>query len=130
LVKSLSGHVHKGHDGLVYGKPRKQSKRENRYCRTTATNRKTAPRERAAIIMLRKKGYTYNQLASAFIRSTSYIYKVIRNAMNCGVVSFHDYRAGISDLTKKLTCNNRLGTLILCFSSWIAFIEGAEDKPP
>ena len=128
MVKSLSGHVHKSQDGLVYGKARKL-KREIRYSRYTSTNRKAAPRERAAIIMLRNHGYTYNQLASAFERSTSYIYKVIRTAMNRGAVAFRDYRKN-PHLVKMQTCLTRIGTLLFRFNQWINFIEGTEDKPP
>jgi len=121
------GHVTHGKDGLVYGKPRKKS--ENRSIRYSATNRKAAPRERAAIIMLRNKGYTYNQLASAFERSTNYIYKIIRTAMNRGAVAYRDYREN-PHLVKMQTCLNRIGTLLFRFNQWTAFIEGLEDKPP
>jgi hypothetical protein len=126
VTKCSFGHVTHT-DGLVYGKPRKKS--ENRYTRYTTTNRKAAPRERAAIIMLRNKGYTYNQLASAFERSANYIYKIIRTAMNRGTVAYRDYRAN-PHIMKMRTCLTRIGTLLFRFKDWTAFIKGEEDKPP
>jgi len=127
MVNSLFGHVHRNSDGLVYGKPRKKS--ENTPVRYTSTNRKAAPRERSAIIMLRRRGYTYNQLASAFERSTNYIYQVCRKAMNLGTLKYQNYKF-TPFLTKMLTCNNRLGTLIMRLFQWQKFIDGEEDKPP
>lgn len=128
MVNSSFGHVHRTRDGLVIGQPRKQN-RENRYTRDTTTNRKTGKREKAAVIMLRRKGYTYNQLASAFERSSSYIYRIIRKAMNNGSVKYRDYRV-IPYITKMLSCNNRLGMLFVRFNEWMAFINGETDKPP
>jgi hypothetical protein len=141
MVNSLSGHVTKTKDGLTYGKARGSyysaqhgyfllPKRENRYSRYTLTNKKTAPRERAAIIMLRKKGYTYNQLATAFERSTSYIYQVCRTAMNRGTLPYRNYKTGLTHMAKIITSGRRIGMLLLRFSGWLSFIKGEVEKPP
>jgi hypothetical protein len=128
-MKSLSGHIHRNHNGLLFGKPR-PLKRENNYSRVSTTNRKSAPRERTAIIMLRRKGYTYNQLSTAFERSTSYIYKTCRAAITRGTLPYRNFKVGVPFKTKLYCCGKRLGTLLFHFRSWLLFIEGTTDKPP
>jgi len=144
--KILPHHI-KVVDGLSYAQPKwsRQAKKqyvlgsfltikksENTYQRGTSTNRKTSPREKTTIIMLRNFGYTYNQLASAFERSTNYIYKIIKIAKKRGCLNtaaLTDHRKGhISNRIR--AAGNRLGTLLYIFSQWTAFIEGTEDKPP
>jgi len=128
MVKSSFGHVTRSKDGYLIGKPRKNS--ENRYERYTLTNRKAGKHERTSIIMLRRLGYTYNQLSSTFERSTSYIYRVCRKAMNLGTIAYADYREGISHQNKLRDSTRRMGIILCFFSQWTNFIDGVEDKPP
>jgi hypothetical protein len=129
MVKSSFGHIHRNKDGLLTGQARPQ-KRENMYSRLSPTNRKAGTRERTAIIMLRRKGYTYNQLSVAFQRSTSYIYMACRNAISRGTLVYRNFKVGTPFKTKMFCCGSRLRTLLRRFSMWQAFISGATDKPP
>jgi len=128
-MKSLSGNiVRKGRRGLLYGKARKQ------YTRTASPAsgfkmRSPLKRENTAIIMLTKKGYSINQLSKAFTRSTSYIYKVVRNAITRGTTHFLDKRKLPS--TVRLRCSSiRRKTLDRYITGWILFAQGIGDKPP
>lgn len=123
----------KGKTEYVLGAYITKPKRENgKYYRDSPTNNKTMKREKAAIIMLRNMGYTYNQLASALFRSTSYIYKVIQTAKKRGSLNnaaLTDHRGGAIGARIR-AADARMGYIIASIGSWLGFMTGVEDKPP
>lgn len=87
--------------------------------------------EKAAIIKLRKQGYTINQLAQFTGRSTSQIHQVIKTAIERLCVAHRDYRRGLPDQMRKLVSATRTKTFEAQFwGGWEAFILGETDRPP
>jgi hypothetical protein len=86
-------------------------------------------RENAAIIKLTRLGYSINQLNTVLGRSTSYIHKVIKNAISFGILTFLDKRksTGPDRALKSKIRANQLEKLI---SAWMPFILGESDRPP
>lgn len=86
-------------------------------------------RENAAIIKLTRLGYSINQLNTVLGRSTSYIHKVIKNAISVGALKFFDKRksTGPDRALKSKIRANQLEKLI---SAWMPFILGESDRPP
>lgn len=126
-MKSTWGHIQKSKDGLLYGKPRKTPVRQTPY--PQHVNRfNLLPREAAAYVKLRKKGYPINMIASAFGRSTSIVHKIIR--ANIGrSLRYIDMRKLPSQL--RLRCAAvRWNTLQKYIKFWEAWMLGEGDKPP
>jgi AraC-like DNA-binding protein len=128
MVNFIANHRSK-QDGCAYAKPRKQYTR-TKPIKTGFLKINPLPREKAAIIKLTAKfGYSINQLAQAFGRSTSYIQKIVRNEINLGFTSFLDKRKLPN--TTRLRCSAiRKMMLQKYLPVWMAFILGEEDKPP
>lgn len=98
-------------------------------------------REAATYIMLRRKGYSINKLASIFGRSTSVIHRILKvvgltgyTISGYGYVRYklwnpNDMRksggivASVSDLF-------RSKRMVKIFQGWAAFMDGEVDKPP
>ena len=131
MVKSLSGHVHKDiRTGFVYGQIRAKS--ENSPQRYKAQYRKRGVREWSAIIKWRRDfGYTYNQIAQSFDRSTNYVYKVIRREMNRGLMRYQNFNF-VPYKTKMICSCQRVKRAIFWSLVWAlsGFIEGEAERPP
>jgi len=127
-MKSLSGNLTRNRDGLLFGKPRKT------YTRTTPvksgfTKRRVLKRENTAIIKLRRLGYSINQLANAFGRSTSFIHKAIRIGITRGIIHMVQMRKLPS--AARLRCSSlRRKMLDSYIQGWLLFASGVGDKPP
>lgn len=121
-------HAHRSKDGCVYNKPRKQYTRTHP-AKTGFVKIKNNPRENIAFIKLRRLGYSINQLANAFGRSTSYIHKRIRIAITRGNIHMVEMRKLPSQI--RLRCSSiRRSTLFKFLPGWEAFILGETDEPP
>ena len=115
-------------DGCTYNLPRKK------YVRTKPIKSgwlkiNSLPREKCAIMKLSKLGYSINQLADAFGRSTSFIHKTVRTAITRGINRFIDKRK-LPSQTRLMCSAVRRKMLTKYLPQWMAFICGEEDKPP
>jgi hypothetical protein len=90
---------------------------------------KPLPREKAAIILLRKHGYTMNQLSEAFGRSTSFIHRVLRNAIMLHSIHSSDLRK-LPHKHKLFNSVRRWMNLYLQMPNWETWILGEEERPP
>lgn len=88
-----------------------------------------AKRENAAIIKLTRLGYSINQLNTVLGRSTSYIHKVIKNAIAFGTLTFLDKRKS-TGTDRALNSKIRANQLERLIASWMPFILGETDRPP
>lgn len=124
---------------LLYARTRKQYTRTHSYptIRISESGNiepirhfKSLPREKTAIIKLRKLGaYSINQLSKASGRSTSWIAKVLNDARRLGSLVFRDNRK----LPRKAllwNCRKSLKTCFDAFQLWQPFILGEEEEPP
>lgn len=122
-------HAHRSHsDGCVYNKARKNYTRVN----PPKTGWKKQPIQRrlnVAIIKLTNFGYSINQLQQVLHRSTSYIHKVIRNAIQHGALRVIDKRK-LPNQTRLSTSIRRLIRLEKIILKWMPFINGEEGEPP
>jgi AraC-like DNA-binding protein len=90
---------------------------------------KPLPREKAAIIKLTNLGYSINQLSAVFGRSTSYVHRIVRNAIKYRISRFVDKRKLVSAI--RLSCAvKRRKSLDRWLNLWMPFIFGEVDKPP
>lgn len=88
------------------------------------------PREKAAIIILRKRhGYTINALSQMFGRSASLIHAVLKFNRQIGNLHFTDLRR-VPTQIKKNTAARIMRQLNFYMQKWESFILGDEDKPP
>ena len=123
LMRSISGHV-TFKDGLVYGNPRKPYTRNHPYPENTFKH-PPAKREKAAIVILRKKGNRIQHIAKFLGRSTSFVYRVLKRN-----------RIPIKDMRKmpnqtRLRCSKiRWKKLQRFFLSWESWILGEGERPP
>ena len=113
---------------LIYGAKRKQ------YTRTHSPKKygfkiKIFPRENATIIKLRKLGYPMNMISDALGRSTSYIHKILRIAIQRLSVRSMDMRK-LPGQIRLYNSRKRWITLQKYLPSWTAFILGEGEKPP
>jgi len=116
-------------DGCVYGRTRKQYTRNHPYPSTTI-HVKSLPREKAAIIKMRRLGhYSINMLAEVFGRSRSFIHKTISHAESLKLIPKLK-RNMLSDAMRKINSHRMLKALFGWYSAWESFILGDQDKPP
>ena len=88
------------------------------------------PREKAAIIMLRRKyGYSTNQLAQAFTRSVSQVHHVLKVNQALGLLHLKDLRR-LPGRIKKLAAARQRWQLRFYMGKWLGFILGVEAEPP
>jgi hypothetical protein len=126
-MKTSFGHCHRTNDGLLIGKPRSYTRYGN--VATGYKKRKSGPREKVAIIKLRRLGYSINQLSKAFSRSTSFIHKAIRTGITRGIIHMVQMRKLPS--AARLRCSSiRRKTLDSYIQGWLMFAAGIGDKPP
>lgn len=86
-------------------------------------------REKAAIIKLRKLGYPINMLSKGLGRSTSYIHRILRNAIMRLSLRPMDMRKLPSAI--RLRCSTtRWNTLQKYLPAWEMWILGEGEKPP
>jgi hypothetical protein len=115
-------------DGLLFGKPRKKYTRQHPYPETI--NRfKPLPREKSAIVILRKHGYSINLISKALGRSRSYVYRTLRFNLNIGNLRYFDMRK-LPNKTRKWSSRLRWKTLMELWQKWEAWMLGEGDKPP
>jgi len=116
------------YDTLVYGCPRKKYTRSHPY--PTNTNRfNPLPREKAAIIILRKKGYPINMISKVLGRSTSFVHRTLRTAITRLTLRVIDMRK-LPSRTRTYTSGFRWRKLLSLWSAWEQFILGETDRPP
>lgn len=128
----------KNGDGL-YARPRKKYTRTHPYPTLKINDfgtvepirhQRALPREKAALIMLRRLGsYSINQLSKASGRSCSWIHKVLTDAKFVRSLRFMDNRK----LPRKAilyTCRKKLISCFEAFKLWQPFILGEEEEPP
>jgi hypothetical protein len=86
-------------------------------------------REKAAIIKLTRMGYSINLLSEFLGRSTSYIHKTVRKAIERRIDHFLDKRK--LPHNTRLRCSSiRRRMLAKYFPAWQMWILGEGDKPP
>jgi hypothetical protein len=127
MVNFYANHRSK-QDGCPYAKLRKKYTRTHP-AKTGFLKIKNNPRENVAIIKLRRLGYSINQLADAFGRSTSFIHKRLRTAISRGIIHMVQMRKLPSSI-RLLTSSRRRRMLQTYLPLWEAFILGEGDKPP
>ena len=113
---------------ILNGRPRKKYERNTPYPQGT----KHIPflqRERVAFIKIRRQGVSVNQIATAFGRSTSQIFKVIKNAESFGVLRRFSKRT-MPNLLRRRSASFCWQTLMKLLPRWVAWILGEEEKPP
>jgi len=112
-------------DLLTYSK----SKRRN-----SRPRKPVSPREAAAYHTLYALGYSINQIARAFGRSPSVVWRRIAKYVRWGLLRRRGY--GPQDLrklpasTRRLSARRRWRELLRWLPLWLAFIEGEVDEPP
>lgn len=91
-----------------------------------------APRknEFCTYVKLRRLGYRYQEIASLFRRSTSFIQRNVLKVLKRLGVKPQDYRRKIGDAKKKILKPIRMGNLRKIIFEWIRFANGERAKPP
>jgi hypothetical protein len=87
------------------------------------------PREKTAIIKLRRLGYTISALTKFTGRSASMIHKVLKFNEAIGAITRGDLRKIPNQLRLRTAQKHRL-TIERFMQLWEAFILGETDKPP
>jgi hypothetical protein len=86
-------------------------------------------REKAAIIIWRKHGYSMSHLAAVFHRSLSSIHGILKKAERLGAVALRDYRKLPSNLRRRANALRR-SMMENYMKQWLDWIAGVEGKPP
>lgn len=116
------------YDRLVYATPRKQYTRVHPYPQNTSRIN-PLPREKTAIIMLRKHGYPINQISKFLGRSTSFIHRTLRTAIQRLSIRSLDMRK-LPGKIRLYTSGVRWRNLQKYAEAWTAFILGEGERPP
>lgn len=86
-------------------------------------------REKAAFVIMRRKGLSINQIAEFWGRSTSVIYRVLKSAMNRTVCGWADLRK--SPRKARLRIASFMGAKLESLrSQWEQFVLGESGEPP
>ena len=102
--------------------------------RRSRPKRPVSPREATAFTILFKLGYSINQIARAFGRSPSVVWRRIAKYVRWGLLKRKGY--GPQDLRKlpaqvrRQAARRRWAELLRWLPLWLAFIEGEVDEPP
>lgn len=115
-------------DNCVYAQARKQYTR-TKPIKTGFHQEKHQPRIKATLIKLSNLGYSINQLAKAFNRSTSFVHKCVRTSIIRGLAHFIDKRK-LPAATRLRTSSLRRKMLSKFIIGWLQFAKGEVDKPP
>jgi len=86
-------------------------------------------REKAAYIKLRRIGLSLNQIAEAFGRSTSCVWKTIKNAEGYKTLRRFDLRK-LPNLPRRRSAKYRHITLMKLLPKWISWILEEQERPP
>ena len=121
-------HAYRSTDGCVYHKPRKKYTRK-KPCAHGWLKIKTHPHENAAIVMIRRLGYSQNLISEFFGRSLSYINRIVKIAEMRGVIPYFSKRK-LPSQVRLLSAPARRKKLTRFWAAWISFIFGEADKPP
>jgi len=112
-------------DFLTYQPPKPRSSRPRK---------PVGQREAVAYQVLYRLGYSINQIARAFGRSPSVVWRRIAKYVRWGLLRRRGY--GPQDLrklpasTRRLSARRRWRELLRWLPLWLAFIEGEVDEPP
>lgn len=87
------------------------------------------PREKAAVIKLRRLGYSFSQIAGFLGRSTSFVNRAIQSAYRLRSLSRYDLRKLQADLRKR-SARIRLFSIEKYRHAWESWIIGEGEKPP
>ena len=124
------GIIYRGKDGQVYTKPRKEYTRTHPYP-AHINHIKRLPKEATAIIILRDRfRYSINHLATAFGRSTDFVYRILQNPRQYDPYYHKSDNRKSSRRGLLYTCKKKLKTLLFHMENWQDFILGLEDEPP
>lgn len=115
-------------DVFPYAYIPKQYTRNHPYPKNTM---RIAPmgREKAVIIMLRKKGNPINMIAKVLGRSTDFIHRTLRTAILRLCLRPMDMRK-LPGKTRIYTSGFRWRKLLSLWPRWEAFLFGESEKPP
>lgn len=86
-------------------------------------------RERAAYIKLRRIGLSINQIAEAFGRSTSAVFRATKTAENHQTLRRFDLRK-LPAAIRRRSASLRYQTLMKLLSAWEQWIAGEGERPP
>jgi len=86
-------------------------------------------REKCAYIKMRRVGLSLNQIAEAFGRSTSCVWRTIKNAESYGVIRRYSLRK-LPNLPRRRSAKYRHITLMKLLPKWISWILGEKERPP
>lgn len=129
-MKSSWGNVKVCSDrGGVYvrGWPKKKYTRTHCYPRHTQRFG-LLPREAAAYVALRKKGYPINMIAKAFGRSTSVVHRILRRNFE-RFLHRVDMRK-LPHAIRTLSSRKRWITFQKYIQAWTLWAEGEGEEPP
>jgi hypothetical protein len=91
---------------------------------------KPLPREKAAIIILRRKwGYTVTALAAWSGRSTSYIHRILNKNATLGILHYGNLRK-IPNRIRQMAKRRMENNLRIYGEAWMMWLEGIGEKPP
>lgn len=123
--KDGGGHVE------VVGYIRKQYTRTHPYP-SHITRIRPLPREKAAIKILNRKGYRTQEIAKFLGRSTSFVFRALRQGPeNFNRFTHHfDDKRKMPHRTRLFGKGPRWNTLMKYWSLWEAWILGEGEKPP
>jgi len=92
---------------------------------------KRLPREATAIIMLRRNwGHRINHLAKALGRSTSFVYRILKQTRKNDKTYVQFDKRKIHRNAKMWNSHRMLKTLYYYIEKWQDFILGLDDEPP
>lgn len=91
------------------------------------------PRERAALIILRQKGHSINNLAAFMGRSTSVVHRILSRELSrhwrLRKLRFFDLRKLPAQMKKRIAAA-AWRKLMLLRARWLQFITSEEGEPP
>jgi hypothetical protein len=128
MVDFLPCHSYRSKDGCVYNKARKTYTRKHP-AKTGWNKISFHPRENAAIIKLRRLGYSQNIIAEFLGRSLSHINKIVKQAEMLKSVAYYSIRK-LTGTVRRTSPIYRRKTLMKLWAAWESFILGETDKPP
>jgi hypothetical protein len=108
--------------------PRKKYTRTHPYPEHTM-HFKPLPREKPAIIIMKRHGNRINHIAKALGRSTNYVWRVLHNAYLRGTLHKDDKRK-MEGKTRLRMANFYWRKLQKFMHAWEKWILGEGDKPP
>lgn len=86
-------------------------------------------REKAAYIKLRRVGLSINQISKAFGRSTSCVFRILKNAEALKTLRRIDIRK-LPYKARLLAASFRWARMLKLLAEWEAWICGEEEEPP